>query len=322
MSQLKKDFHNVLNGENPRTTPYRISISGDIIGNVAAQYGPDFRERYLKDTIAHFSFWVRWPNVVYKKNEKSTWIEGILINDWKDLDSYPWPDSSDSEWFSDLDKFIKTWGETHPVVVMFPSVFHSADTFRGYDKFFLDVYDEPEKTATMLEKITQTLEVMVDNICMRPIDLLIIGDDISTQSGLMASPAFLDQYVHKYNKRILDVAKKRGKKVFFHTDGVLPDVLTDKIIDMGFDGMHPMQYSCNNMHEWASKYKDRLVTYGWLDNVHICSEGNIRQIEEHVRDIFKTFGNRFFCSSSDIMGNPPAENIIKLPEIIREVCTF
>jgi len=318
----KQNFLELVNGGSPEYTPWRISLSGEIVRHVARTYGDDFPERHGLNDIAHTSFWVRWPNVVYRKTEASTWIDGILIEDWPALDAYPWPDAADPAWYADLDRYIAAHGERHAVVCMFPSVFHSVDLFRGYDKFFLDVYDEPERVAILLERITRTLEVVVEHICRRPIDLLVIGDDIATQSSLLASPEFLDQYVHPYNQRLVEIAKRHGKLVFFHTDGVIPDVLTDTLMAMGFDGLHPMQYTCIDMHAWAAKYRDRLLTYGWLDNQHICAEGSLEDIRAHVADIFAALGNRFLCSSSDIMGLPPPENIIALPRIIRETCRF
>ncbi|HMB00754.1 MAG TPA: uroporphyrinogen decarboxylase family protein, partial [Spirochaetota bacterium] len=245
-----------------------------------------------------------------------------VLPDLNDVDKYPYPDAADPVWYEDLDQAIAAYGATNAVISMFPAVLHTMDLFRHYDRFFLDVIDNPLETEKLLENCTRVLETVVDNITHRDIAYIVIGDDISTESSLLASPAFLDKYVFKYNQRLVDIAKKNNKKVFFHTDGVLPYNIVDRLIDMGFDGIHPMQPTCNNMHEFARRYADKLLFYGWLDNTHTVPEKGLSAIEDHIREIFDTFGNRVIISSSDFMQGTPWETILKLPEIIDRVCRF
>ena len=323
MKTPKENVRSVLSGATPERTPYRISVGPDIAQRLRETYGEDYHARLLDDDMRHRSFWVRWPLVKYVKHGEVTWIDGVLINEWSDLDSYPFPTGREAEWFVDLDNHIALHGERYGVAVMFPSIFHACmDTFRGSENFLMDVYDEPDRVRRLQESIIGTLENMVDEICRREIDLLIVGDDVSTENALMVSPDFLREHVFKYNRRLVEIAHRRGKKVFFHTDGVLPDALVEMVIDCGFDGMHPLQFSCNDLEVFAAKYRNRLLFYGGLDNTQGIPNNDIPWIENHVRKLHEWFGERIILSSSDFMGGTPDENILALPRIIKEICRF
>ena len=301
-------------GGTPERTPYRIIIGPDIAHRLRATYGEDYHSRLLDDDMRHRSFWVRWPLVKYVKHGEVTWIDGVLINDWSDLDRYPFPTGREPELFVALDAHIAAHGERYGVAVMFPSIFHACmDTFRGSENFLMDVYDEPGRVRRLQESIIGTLENMVDDI---------VGDDVSTENALMVSPDFLKEHVFQYNRRLVEVAHRHGKKVFFHTDGVLPDALVEMVIDCGFDGMHPLQFSCNDLESFAAKYRNRLLFYGGLDNTQGIPNNGIPWIENHVRKLHEWFGERIILSSSDLMGGTPDENILALPRIIKEICRF
>jgi uroporphyrinogen decarboxylase len=205
---------------------------------------------------------------------------------------------------------------------MFPAMMHTMDTFRGCDKFFMDVYDNPEKVKKLLEKCSAVLEDVSRNLCKLDIDVLMVGDDVSTQNALLASPDFLKEYIYEYDRRCLEIGKQAGKKVVYHSDGVIPDSLVEILIDMGFDGIHPMQPTCNDMKAFAEKYKDQIFVYGGLDNTHTIPYGTEDDVRRHISDLFEWWGDRIILSSSNIMGEAKMENVIKLPEIIESICVF
>jgi uroporphyrinogen decarboxylase len=312
----------VINGQRPDRSPYNVDLGPDLDERLLAAYGPDYRQKLGNDTC-QLSMWVRWPNVNYVKSGKLSWIEGVLMNDSLDqMDDYPFPDANDPVWYETLAEGVKAGKADKPVFAMFPAMMHTMDLFRGFDKFFMDVYDEPEKTRALQEKCSKTLENVTRNMCSMDIDVLMVGDDVSTQNALMTSPDFLKQYIYEFDVRYLEIAKKAGKKVVYHSDGVIPDSLVEILLDMGFDGIHPMQPTCNDMTEFARKYKNRLFVYGGLDNTLTIAQGSEQEIRNHIQSLFDAWGDRIILSSSNIMGEAKLENVIKLPEIIKSICSF
>lgn len=312
----------ILNNSSVERSPYCLSIGPLLNKKLTNAYGEDYKEKIIKDDVCQVSMWVRWPLVEYVEKNGVTWIKSILLNSLSEVEDYPFPNADTPIWYSAIEETIKEKGKDHPIFVLFPAIFHTMDLFRGYDKFFLDVYDNPKKTGKLLEKCSKVLETVVRNLCQMDIDVLMIGDDISTQDALLASSKFLDEYVFKYDFRYLEIAKKYNKKAIFHTDGVIPDDIMERLISMGFDGIHPMQPTCNDMRSFAKKYKDKIVVYGGLDNTKTIPEGNIEDIREHILELFSLFNDRIIFSSSSIMDNTPFENVLKLPEIIKDNCVF
>jgi len=313
----------VLNGEAPERLSYRMSIGPDIHRRFVDGYGEDYHERLMPDDLCHQSFWVRWPLVKYAKGENGVgWQDGTLLRNLDEMNDYPFPDANDSAWYEDTARAIDTFHEEKVVVAMFPAILHTMDTFLGYDHFFMGAIDNPDGMHELMERCCRVLETVVANLSAMDIDMLIIGDDISTESALMASPAFLDEFVFPYDCRLLKIAKEAGKKVFFHTDGVIPDEIADRMIEAGFDGIHPMQPTCNDLEAFARKYRDRLLVYGGLDNTQLIPNGAPDEIRDHIRDLFNWFGHRIILSSSDFMGEAKMENILLVPRIVREECMF
>lgn len=313
----------VINGRTPDRSPYRVDIGPDLHQRLIEAYGADYDEALGNDPC-QLSQWVRWPNVKYATRGKIGWIDGVLLPDSLDqMDDYPWPDANDPVWYDKVAEGAAANKADRVVFSMFPAMMHTLDIFRGCDKFFMDVYDEPVKVEKLLEKCSAVLEDVARNMCKLDIDVLMIGDDVSTQSALLASPQFLRQYIHKYDARYAEIARAAGKKVVYHTDGVIPDSLMEILLDdLGIDGIHPMQPTCNDMKAFARKYRDKIFVYGGLDNTHTIPDGNEQQIRDHIQQLFDWWGDRIILSSSNIMGEAKLENVMKLPEIVKDICAF
>lgn len=312
----------VINGQTPDRSPYNVDIGPDLDERLIAAYGADYRKKLGSDTC-QLSMWVRWPNVKYVTRANIGWIDGVLFDQSLDqMNDYPFPDANDPIWYEQVAQNARANKADKPVLAMFPAMMHTMDLFRGCDNFFLDVYDEPAKTRALQEKCSKTLENVARNLCSLDIDVLMVGDDVSTQKALIASPEFLKKYIYEFDIRYVEIAKKAGKKVVYHSDGVIPDELVEMLLDMGFDGIHPMQPTCNDMTAFAGKYKNRLFVYGGLDNTSTISQGSEAEIRRHIQDLFDAWGDRIILSSSNIMGEAKLENVIKLPEIIKSICVL
>lgn len=313
----------LINGGTPDRVPYNVDIGPGLNRRFVEAYGEDYRAGMFPSDTCQLSMWVRWPEVKYETSSDVSWKHGVLFSDsLGQMDNYPFPDANDPVWYEDVAAKVEANKADRCVLVMFPAIMHTMDIFRGCDKFFMDVYDEPAKIRKLLEKCSKVLEDVTRNLCRLDIDVLMVGDDVSTQNALLASPQFLKEYIYEYDARYAEIAKAAGKKVIYHTDGVIPDALMDILLDIGFDGIHPMQPTCNDMKVFAEKYKDKIFVYGGLDNTHTIPHGTDQQIREHVEQLFRWWGDRIILSSSNIMADANLENVIKLPEIIESICVF
>jgi uroporphyrinogen decarboxylase len=150
------------------------------------------------------------------------------------------------------------------------------------------------------------------------IDVVMIGDDIGGQSGLLFSPEFYRKIVKPRQKRLVRHIKSlTSAKIWYHTCGSVMQLIPD-LIDNGIDILNPVQVSAANMDpkELKEKYGNKMVFWGGgIDTQHVLPFAAPAEIREHVRlnlEIFKRGGGYVFNSVHNIQAGVPPENIVAM----------
>ena len=134
----------------------------------------------------------------------------------------------------------------------------------------------------------------------------------------MVSPRHLREFLFDYVKEVVEVAHAAGKKVFYHSDGLLLDIL-DVYIEYGIDGCNPLEPRYNDAREFVRRTDGKLMLYGGLDNCDIIPNGTVDQVREHVRSQFDILGwqGRLIFSSHDIPSYCPLDNLDAMVDEIK-----
>ncbi|MFW6309191.1 MAG: uroporphyrinogen decarboxylase family protein, partial [bacterium] len=147
-------------------------------------------------------------------------------------------------------------------------------------------------------------------------------DDLATSHGLMLALSMIKEFILEYFREGIKMAKKADKKLVFHSDGDVTEVL-DTLVEMGFDAVNPLQPELNDLERFKERYQGKLAVYGGLENSKIIPDGSVKDVREHVENIFQTPGKEggLVLSSHDIPIHCPQKNIEVMVKAIKE-CTY
>lgn len=182
-------------------------------------------------------------------------------------------------------------------------------------------YDDPKALYRKRKKtLSENLRIMrkvIDRFGSY-IQLISFSDDMGTQSGLMCSPAYMEEFCFPYYKRLCDFIHENSDiKVFLHNCGSIKEVIPS-LIGAGIDVLNPVQISAKNMNpvELKKKFGNELCFWGGGCNTQvILGDKSTAAVSENIRmlmNIFKNNSGFVFNQVHNILGNVPPENIIAM----------
>ncbi|MCP4167027.1 MAG: hypothetical protein GY759_14230 [Chloroflexi bacterium] len=242
-----------------------------------------------------------------------------------------WPDMNDPSRLAHVRKLAQQLHDENQYALfatpwlLFP--FERAHAMQGLENFMIHMVNNQDFASAMLRKITDHCLVLMDNFlreCGDVIDIIKIGDDLGTQSGLMISPKMYRQYLKPLHAEFVSFIKERtDAKVFFHTDGDVMDLVED-FVEIGIDILNPIQTSAGRMSDLPQlkrRYGDNMVFCGAIDTHRLLPYGTpaeVRQEVKRVMDILGQGGGYMVASVHTIMNDVPAQNILAMVDAVEE----
>jgi uroporphyrinogen decarboxylase len=248
----------------------------------------------------------------------------------KDIENYPFPNGGDPTRFTGVrEKALELRNETPYAIStgICGVVYETCWYMRGLERWFTDMIENPEFCEALLDK---TLEFWLDyfNGFMAEvgdlIDVVMIGDDLTGQSGPLFSPDFYRKVVKPRQKKLVQRIKSLTKaKIWYHTCGACYKYIPE-LVDNGIDILNPVQIGLPDMEpeKLKEEFGKQLVFWGGgIDAQHILPFAGPKEIREHVRrniEMFKTGGGYVFNNVHNIQAGVPPENIVTLFEAAYE----
>jgi uroporphyrinogen decarboxylase len=242
----------------------------------------------------------------------------------EDLARYPFPTGNDPTRFTGVRETALELRRETPYAIstgIGGVVYEICWYMRGLERWFMDMIDNPAFCEALLDK---TLAFWIDYYTgfMAEVgdivDVVMIGDDIGGQSGLLFSPNFYRRVVKPRQKTLVQHVKSlTSAKIWYHTCGSVMECIPD-LLDNGIDILNPVQISAEGMDaaELKHKYGEKLAFWGGgIDTQHVLPFASPGEIREHVRsnlEIFKPGGGYVFNNVHNIQAGVPAENIVAL----------
>jgi uroporphyrinogen decarboxylase len=232
--------------------------------------------------------WRREPGVLYYEIANSP-LRNLTVTD---LDSYPWPDLADPRWFEGFAEEARELHENSPYAVVARSGFSPHEVIyvaRGLDTWLTDLVTDPEFAHALMRKVTDLMLAGVARYLEEVgpyIDVLVIGDDLGTDTSLMMSPQTYRKMIKPYHAELMAAIKKRTKaKIFFHSDGNVYRLLGD-LVDIGIDILNPVQVSAGDMGDTARlkrEFGKHLSFCGAIDTQYVLPHGTREDVRAEVR---------------------------------------
>jgi uroporphyrinogen decarboxylase len=240
-----------------------------------------------------------------------------------DVKAHPWPEP---DWWdfgpaADLVRDMNEGAERH-IRYRMGSIFELAWQLRGMDNFMVDMALESPIPRYMMERITDIVAETTDRLLEASgegVDMLYFYDDVAANSSLLISREMWANYIRPCHQRLIEVAKRRGKKVMYHSDGALRPLI-EELIEMGVDVLNPIQPGVAGMEPEGLKHDfgDRLCFHGGLDIVGLLPKGSPGEVEAEARRLIGGLGRDggyIMASSHHIQADTPLANIMALYDL-------
>ena len=151
-------------------------------------------------------------------------------------------------------------------------------------------------------------------------DLISMDGDLAHETGMLISPDHFREFLKPYYAELIEFIHGKGLKVFKYTDGNHWKIMED-LIEVGFDGIHPIQPQSLDLAQVKEEIGDRICLLGNIDCRETLVSKSLREVEEEVRQAIRTAGpggGYILSSSNTIHPEVEAENYIAMVKATHE----
>lgn len=131
-------------------------------------------------------------------------------------------------------------------------------------------------------------------------DVIMMPGDLAGEQTTIVSPEHYREYIKPYHRELVDHAHRRGVKIVKHSDGNVWPILDD-FIEVGFDGIHPIQPQCMDIAEVKTYLSGKTCILGNIDCRDLLPFGTEEEVEKTVRETMEKAapGGGYIISSSN-----------------------
>ena len=205
---------------------------------------------------------------------------------------FPVPDIEADYRYEHLPGAVKKIQDAGYAVVYFAvQLFEPAWYWRGMDNFLADMIADEEMTEALMEKMTALMETLCRKVAEAGVDIIVYGDDVGTQRGLMMQMEHWRKWVKPYTKRVIDAAKKAKPDIlaYYHSDGAIQETIPE-LIEIGVDILNPVQPECMDPAEIKKLYGDKLAFWGTIGTQTTMPFGTPEDVRDAVIKNIETVG--------------------------------
>lgn len=274
---------------------------------------------------------IKWGKNPYYYDMIAHPLEHLSIDD---LDDYPWPDPKDATRYEGLrEEASNLYGTTDYALVadsIFGGIFECAWWLRGFEKFNVDMYKNPDFAETLLDKVLTLYMGFYDRYLDEVgdyVQVVELGDDVGAQNGPIMSPALLRKYIKPRWQKLYDLIHSKTKaKIFHHSCGSIYPFIPD-LVEVGVDILNPIQPLAANMDigKIKGQFGDKLTLHGGVDIQRVLPLGTPNDVIEEVKRVIRSAaqsGGYILAGAHNIQADTPVDNIITLLEAARKFGTY
>ena len=206
---------------------------------------------------------------------------------------YPYPDpDKDYDWSAFPYKVSQIQSRDLIVIAGMPmTVFEIAWYLRGMDSFMIDLIANPELACYHMDRITQIRCEFAKRYAQSGVDILHIGDDVSTQLDMMISPKLWREYLKPRLKKVIDSAREIKPDILidYHGDGNLQKIIPE-LIEIGVDILNPVQPECMDPVEIKKLYGDMISFRGTIGTQTTMPFGTPEDVDRVCKEMIQKVG--------------------------------
>ena len=209
-----------------------------------------------------------------------------------EIEAYPLPDRTADARYAGLGERVRARHEQGLAVGVFAgSIFEQTWYLRGMDQVLMDMTAGDAVTEALFERVTHLLVEVAGRLAGLGVDVLVLGDDVGTQRGMLMRPALWRRVLKPRLAQVIAAAKAAAEDVilFYHSDGDIRAVVPE-LIEIGVEALNPVQPECMDPAELKRVYGDRLSFWGTVGTQSTLPLGTPEDVRQEVRRRIETVG--------------------------------
>lgn len=200
------------------------------LGNSMLRIDITFPERLNADGKVRFDWW----GVGFDTREEGYFPCVCPLSENKNLDTYSWPDPTDSHLLDQAMRIIEDDNGEHFITPNFGfALFERAWSLRGFDKFLMDMPLDEGFVSDLLDRITEIQLVLIRRFIELGVDGGYFGDDYGAQQNMLFSPVAWRKLIKPRLARLFAPFKEKSLPVLMHSDGQIQKILPDLVEKSG-----------------------------------------------------------------------------------------
>jgi uroporphyrinogen decarboxylase len=188
-------------------------------------------------------------------------------------------------------------------------IFQRMQFVRGTENLFCDLAEGTKDVFIFRDKITEYFKEYLQYWLNKDVDGIMFFDDWGSQRALLISPDMWRKFFKPVYKEMMDMIKKAGKYVFFHTDGYILD-LYPEFIELGVDAINS-QLWCMGIEKVAEKFAGKITFWGEIDRQNILAFGT----PEDIDNAAKRMKDCLYVNGGGLIGQSVAGKDVPLENI-------
>jgi uroporphyrinogen-III decarboxylase len=265
----------------------------DTLKKLYEKYPQDFADAYGMARTLEWS--PSWSKGVYQDEWGVIWRNlqnGVIgqpehhpLADWENVTAYHLPNPQFG--VEEVEKSVREVDHSKYLLADGGSIWHRLHYLRGFEKILLDIVMGRKEFFILIDKILeynlQRLKLMLE----MDVDGVMFGDDWGTQQRLMIKLEQWRRIFKPVYRKMFDQVRKKGKHVFFHSDGYVIEVLPD-MIEIGLDVAN-IQISLMGIQTIRERFGGKLCIAADVDRQYMLPFGTPSQVRKLVKQIIQGF---------------------------------
>jgi uroporphyrinogen decarboxylase len=238
------------------------------------------------------------------------------------LDDYAFPDPQAAGRFESVERRVKTWQEEYAVVARGggDGFFLQGWYLRGFEDLILDMHSNSRFVDQLFDQLLEFYLSEGKRLAELGADIYVVSDDVAMQTGPIISPGLWRRFVKPRLSNLISALKQTGMYIMYHSDGNLEHLIPD-LIEIGIDGLNPIQPECMNPAIIKELYGDRICLSGTISMQETLPFGTIEDVRNEVKKRIATCasgGGFIICPSNRATIDISAEKFMTVYETAKK----
>ncbi len=251
-------------------------------------------------------------------------IQGAIASrsDLKGFDMVSKLEDSD---FARIRYVIEKVGDSKAHFVMLPDPFKISWRLRGgMQHLLMDYMLDPPLVHDLARIATDYYIGAVELAKQAGGDIILMNGDLAGEETTLMSPDNYREYIKPYHAEITEHVHDEGLLIVKHTDGNMWPILDD-FLEVGFDGLHPIQPQCMDIGETKQYVAGRACILGNIDCRNLLVYDSEEQVDQAVKETIEVAapgGGYIVTSSNSIHPGVKPENYIAMVNAVHKYGTY